>query len=279
MYTQHGMGHIPGKKLQLVFYRWFPFPMNVIRFQNAESKKSRSFVVALWSSAVVGGRPLSSTRLWGGTGVFDPDRPGSTRIDPGRKPGSTLSDLSLDPDRPGLGAAMAEAGEGHDVCNRGYWKLPVEDFMRTRRNQVVLAKYRMCNFCHRRIERRAVQAVAEEGEGDEEFEEDAASKSRNVECEYVHLVEEIRDLFEEDESSRGSVVGYCKVKLPDEILGEVVRSESEKGKPPAINSLISDRDRGAAISTFQSCFLTYSFPTLSCFFLTLESTETRINGN
>ncbi|KAL3685197.1 hypothetical protein R1sor_003219 [Riccia sorocarpa] len=123
---------------------------------------------------------------------------------------------------------MAEGGEGHDVCNRCYRKLPVQDFMRTRRNQVVLAKYRMCNFCHRRIEGRAVQAVAEKGEADEDFEEDGTSNSRNEECEYVHLVEEIRDLFEEEESSRGTVVGYCKVKLPDEILSEVVRSESEK---------------------------------------------------
>ncbi|KAL3699996.1 hypothetical protein R1sor_018018 [Riccia sorocarpa] len=62
----------------------------------------------------------------------------------------------------------------------------------------------MCNFCHIRNERRAVQAVPEEGESDEEFEEDESSKSRNLECEYVHLIEEMRDLFEEEESSRGT---------------------------------------------------------------------------
>ncbi|KAL3692843.1 hypothetical protein R1sor_006494 [Riccia sorocarpa] len=86
----------------------------------------------------------------------------------------------------------------------------------------------MCNFCHIRIERRAVQAVPEEGESDEEFEEDESSKSRNLECEYVHLVEEMRDLFEEEESSRGTVIAYCKVTLQEEILKEVLRSENEK---------------------------------------------------
>ncbi|KAL3690715.1 hypothetical protein R1sor_004366 [Riccia sorocarpa] len=123
---------------------------------------------------------------------------------------------------------MAEGAHGHDVCNRCYRKLPVEDFMRTRRNQVVLAKYRMCNFCHIRAERRAVQAVPEEGESDEEFEGEESSKSRNLECEYVHLVEEMRDLFEEEESSRGTVIAYCKVTLQEEILKEVLRSENEK---------------------------------------------------
>ncbi|KAL3698938.1 hypothetical protein R1sor_016960 [Riccia sorocarpa] len=86
----------------------------------------------------------------------------------------------------------------------------------------------MCNSCHIRIERRAVQAVPEEGESDEEFEEDESSKSRNLECEYVHLVEEMKDLFEEEESSCGTVIAYCKVTLQEEILREVLRSENEK---------------------------------------------------
>ncbi|KAL3681559.1 hypothetical protein R1sor_024515 [Riccia sorocarpa] len=38
----------------------------------------------------------------------------------------------------------------------------------------------MCNFCHIRIEQRAVQAVPK-GESDEEFEEDESSKSQNLE--------------------------------------------------------------------------------------------------
>ncbi|KAL3691892.1 hypothetical protein R1sor_005543 [Riccia sorocarpa] len=96
----------------------------------------------------------------------------------------------------------------------------------------------MCNFCHIRIERRAVQAVADEGESDEEFEEDESSKSRNLECEYVHLVEEMRDLFEEEESSHGTVIAYCKVTLQEEILREVLRSENEKvvDRMTAVNS-------------------------------------------
>ncbi|KAL3699453.1 hypothetical protein R1sor_017475 [Riccia sorocarpa] len=38
----------------------------------------------------------------------------------------------------------------------------------------------------------------------------------------------MRDLFEEEKSSRGTVIAYCKVRLQDEILREVLRSENEK---------------------------------------------------
>ncbi|KAL3697295.1 hypothetical protein R1sor_011371 [Riccia sorocarpa] len=54
------------------------------------------------------------------------------------------------------------------------------------------------------------------------------TRAANLECEYLHLVEEMRDLFEEEESSRGTVIAYCKVTLQEEILREVLRSENEK---------------------------------------------------
>ncbi|KAL2641595.1 hypothetical protein R1flu_009182 [Riccia fluitans] len=88
----------------------------------------------------------------------------------------------------------------------------------------------MCNFCHKQIEKRAAEAAEEDGEGEEQEGEDDVERrlSPNVECEYVHLVEEIRDLFEEEESSRGIMVAYCKVRLHDDILREVSNSEDEK---------------------------------------------------
>ncbi|KAL2644490.1 hypothetical protein R1flu_012077 [Riccia fluitans] len=135
-----------------------------------------------------------------------------------------------------------------EICNRCCCELPIEDFMRTRHYQVVLAKYRTFNFCHKGIEKQAVEAAEEDGEGEEQEGEDNVERrlSPNVECEYVHLVEEIRDLFEEEESSRGTMVAYCKVRLHDNILREVSNSEDEKPVSKWIRSIsIVDLETGS----------------------------------